>query len=104
MKNKNNQYCRPTFFEKINKGLDIDCDMLCRGFYVELKGRNHAEICGVKRILSYTDTVLSFVTTDGIFLINGNRLYCASYRRGAVIVEGDIKSMGFDNGGRNGNT
>ena len=103
MKDKNSdKYCKPTFFEKLNKGLDIDCDMLCRGFCAELKGRNHAEICGVKRILSYIDTELSFVTSDGIFVLKGSRLYCASYRRGAVIVEGDIRSMGFDNGGDDG--
>ena len=96
--------CRPSFFEKMNKGLDIDCDMLCRGFCAELKGRNHAEICGVKRILLYTNTELSFVTSEGIFALKGKRLYCASYKRGAVIVEGEILSMGFDNGGNNGDT
>ena len=103
MRNKNDdRFCKETFFEKMNKGLDVDCDMLCRGFYAELKGRNHAEICGVKRILSYTDTALLFITSDGVFSLKGNRLYCASYNRGAVIVEGDIISMGFDNGGKDG--
>ena len=99
---KGDSFCKVTFFEKMNKGLDVDCDMLCRGFYAELKGRNHAEICGVKRILSYTDTELSFVTPDGVFSLKGNRLYCASYNRGAVIVEGNITSMGFKDGGKDG--
>ena len=104
MKDTNNEnYCRPSLFEKLNKGLDVDCDMLCRGFCAELRGRNHAEICGVRRILLYTDTELSFVTSDGIFALKGNRLYCASYKRGAVIVEGDILSMGFDRGESHGN-
>lgn len=94
--------CRAGIFERMNKGLDIDCDMLCRGFCIELKGRNHAEICGVKRILAYTDTEVAFVTSDGVFTVKGNRLYCASYKRGAVIVEGDISLLGFDNGGGNG--
>ena len=105
MKNTNkDKSCRPTIFEKMSKGLDVDCDMLCRGFCVELKGRNHAEICGVKRILVYTETEVSFVTSDGIFAIKGMRLYCSSYKRGAVIVEGNIRTMGFDNGGENGDT
>lgn len=96
--------CRPSLFEKMSKGLDVDCDMMCKGFCAELKGHNHAEICGVKRILSYTDTEVSFVTADGVFSVKGKRLYCASYKRGAVIVEGDVCLMGFDNGGVNGNS
>jgi len=88
--------------EKMSKQLDVDCDMLCRGFSAELKGRNRAEICGVKRILTYTDSEVSFVTSDGVFCIKGARLYCASYKRGAVVVEGAIASLGFENGGKNG--
>lgn len=98
----NEKNCRMGMFERMSKGLDIDCDMLCRGFCVEMRGRNHAEICGVKRILTYTDTEVAFVTSDGIFAVRGKRLYCASYKRGAVIVEGDICLLGFDNGGENG--
>lgn len=94
--------CRAGVFERMSKGLDIDADMLCKGFSVWLKGKNHAEICGVRRILVYTDENISFVTSDGIFAVNGKRLYCSSYKRGAVIVEGEILRMGFDNGGENG--
>lgn len=90
---------RPGFFEKMNKTFDVDCDMLCNGFCTEWKGRNHAEICGVKRILLYTDTEVSFVTSDGIFSVSGARLCCTAYKCNVVIVEGNIKSMYFDDGG-----
>ena len=87
------------FFEAMTKGLDIDADMLCRGFSAELKGKNRAELCGIKRILVYTDTLVSFVTADGVFFVRGERLDCISFKRGAVIVEGNIMDMGFGLGG-----
>lgn len=92
---------RAGFFEGITKGLDIDADMLCRGFCAEMKGKNRVELCGVKRILVYTDTLISFVTADGIFCVCGKRLDCISFKRGAVIVEGEIVGMGFELGGKN---
>ena len=42
--------CGQDFFERINSGLDIDCDMLVKGFRVEWRGKKRAEISGVKRI------------------------------------------------------
>lgn len=107
MKKKNNsdqtdKKRQMSVFERMSKSLDIDGDMICRGFSVELKGKNHVEICGVRRILTYADNEVSFVTSDGIFFVCGKRLYCVSYKRGAVIVEGEICHMGFDNGGKNG--
>ena len=92
---------RTGFLEGVTKGLDIDADMLCRGFSAEIKGKNRAELCGIKRILVYTDTLVSFVTADGVFGVCGKRLDCISFKRGAVIVEGEIASMGFELGGRN---
>lgn len=89
-------------FERMCKGLDIDADMLCRGFFVTLRGKNHAEICGVRRILVYTDERLSFVTADGMFDVSGRRLCCAAYKSGAVIVEGEITQMGFVDGVKDG--
>ena len=95
---------RPGFLERLNKGLDIDCDMLCRGFSLQLKGRNHAEICGVRRILTYTENKISFVTSEGVLFAEGNRLCCVSYKRGAIIVEGQITAIGFECGGHNGDS
>lgn len=92
---------RAGILEGVTKGLDIDADMLCRGFSAELKGKNRAELCGIKRILAYSDTLVSFVTADGVFMVLGRRLDCISFKRGAVIVEGEIVSMGFDCGGKN---
>ena len=100
MKEKNRD--RAGLFERMCKGLDIDADMLCRGFCVTLKGKHHAEICGTKRILEYTEERLSFITVDGVFLIWGKRLFCAAYKRGVVIVEGEILGMGFEGGGADG--
>ena len=99
-KEKNTEQ-RGGFFESLTKGLDIDADMLCRGFSAELKGRNRAELCGVKRILTYSDSLVSFVTSDGVFSVCGERLDCISFKRGAVIVEGNILKMGFCLGGDN---
>ena len=91
------------FFERISKSLDIDADMLFGGFGVSLKGKYRAEVCGVKRIMEYSDKRLTFVTADGTFFICGNRLYCSAYKNKAVIVEGEIEKMGFDMGDENGN-
>ena len=106
MKNKKNERdknCKPSFFEAVSKGLDIDADMICRGFCAELKGKHRVEVCGVKRIFTYSDVLISFVTAEGIFSVRGARLHCASFKRGAVIVEGAIYGMGFDGEGENGN-
>ena len=100
-KNEKNKLCKPSFFESVSKGLDIDADMICRGFCAELRGKHRVELCGVKRIFTYSDILISFVTADGIFSVRGARLHCASFKRGAVIVEGDICSMGFE--GEHGN-
>ncbi len=101
-KNKRAKNSRVGMFERINRRLDIDCDMLCRGFCAELRGKNHAEICGVRRIFTYTDTQISFVTADGIFSVRGQRLCCVSYKRGAIIVEGNIVGMSFEQEENNG--
>ena len=66
-------------------------------------GKYRAEVCGVKRIMEYSDKRLTFVTADGTFFICGNRLYCSAYKNKAVIVEGEIEKMGFDMGDENGN-
>ena len=95
-KNEKNKTCKPSFFESVSKGLDIDADMICRGFCAELRGKHRVELCGVKRIFTYSDVLISFVTADGIFSVRGVRLHCASFKRGAVIVEGEIFDMGFD--------
>ena len=103
-KEKVDNQSRAGLFERLNKGLDIDCDMLCRGFSLQLNGRNHAEICGVRRILIYTENKISFVTLEGVFFIEGNRLCCVSYKRGAILVEGHITDLGFECGGQNGDS
>ena len=90
------------FFERINSGLDIDCDMLVKGFMVEWRGKKRVEISGVKRIFVYTENNISFVTPDGIFCVTGRNLKCSSFKCRTAVVEGDINSLGFENGGENG--
>ena len=99
MSKKNNSAKeRAGFMERIGRELDIDCDMICRGFGVEMRGRTRAEICGARRILIYTDSQISFVTPEGIFSVLGKHLSCVSYKRGTVIVEGRLTHMGFEIG------
>ncbi|MBQ7294523.1 MAG: YabP/YqfC family sporulation protein [Clostridia bacterium] len=103
-KNTKNDASKRGFFERLNTGLDIDCDMLLRGFRAELRGKKRAEIAGVKRIYIYTREKISFVTFEGIFSIVGKDLSCSSLKCGSATVEGDVLGMGFDDGGKNGNS
>ena len=93
--------CKKSFFERLNIGLDIDCDMILKGFYAELRGKKRAEINGVRRIYVYTEEKISFVTFDGIFSVVGKGLRCSSLKCGSAVVEGNVIGFGFDNGGEN---
>ena len=87
---------RPDILERLGKALDVDCDMLCRGFSAELKGKNRAVLYGIKRIISYREEEMTFACADGVFFVRGSRLCCTVFKRGSVIVEGDIGRMGFE--------
>lgn len=81
--------------EKLNKSLDIDASLICRGFSAELRGKYRVDLCGVKRIISYSEEEISLNTVEGVLYIRGKRLSATSFKRNVIIIEGDIVTLSF---------
>lgn len=82
-------------FEKIEKRIELDADMMRSGEWIEIRGRNRAEIGGVRRILSYSDTCIQLTLKQGVLSVNGRDLECVLYRNCEVAIEGHIDTVSF---------
>ena len=83
------------FWERIDRALDVDADMLQSGIRIELRGRTGVVIEGVRKILSYTDERVDLRLADGSVSVMGERLICVFYRRGEAAVKGRIIGICF---------
>ncbi len=93
---KNKKKDKAGFLEKINKSLDVDASLLCRGFLAELRGKYRIELCGVKKILSYGEGEMVLNTVEGVLYVYGRRLSSTSFKRNVIIIEGDIVAITFE--------
>ncbi|MBR4872428.1 MAG: YabP/YqfC family sporulation protein [Clostridia bacterium] len=84
-----------TFWETVNKRLEIDGDMLCGGSLIEIKGRSRVEVGGVEKIVAYETEQVILALRKGTVSVTGARLECIFYRRGEAAVEGQIHAVSF---------
>lgn len=84
-----------TFWESVNKRLEIDGDMLCGGSLIEIKGRSRVEVGGVEKIVSYKTEQVILALRRGTVSVLGERLECIFYRHGEAAVEGRIQAVSF---------
>ena len=79
----------------IGERLEIDADTIAAGSLVEIRGRNRAEVSGVRKIASYTTERVVLVIRRGTVAVCGEGLTCVFYRSGEAAVEGNISSVCF---------
>ena len=81
--------------ERICKSLDLQPDLTERDTLVQIRGRNKTTVQGAYRIISYSPTDVRLETKKGELLISGKRLFCSSYSRGFVEIDGLINEVIF---------
>lgn len=80
---------------KIRRALDIDDLVPCED-RLEMDGTNELCVSRVGRILFYSEDEIKLALRSYDLKISGNRLYCVSYRSGAVRVSGEIRTLEFE--------
>lgn len=81
--------------EKLSRVLDIPSDVFPGTVSVYMRGRNCLEILGSGRMVCYNKNEIRLLTREGALVIKGERLFCSTYRKGAVNVRGKIASIEF---------
>ena len=85
----------PRLSEKICRYLDITPDGYSGECMIELHGRNYLGIHGSGRILVYTSEEIKIKLKKDCLRIRGKRLYCASYYKDSVCIDGLISDISF---------
>lgn len=88
-----------SFAEWASAKFDIPADLFPGAGTVEMRGRNSLTIRGCRRILKYTPTEMCFRMQKDRLCVRGKRLICTSYLYGAVVVDGEVDSVSFVEGG-----
>jgi len=86
---------RAGFREFICKTLDIQPDSLYDDTLIELRGRNKLTVRGGGRMLSYSPDEIRILVKKGELSVSGKRLFCSSYSRGFLEIDGLIKGICF---------
>ena len=97
---KRNKKCgaaesEPRLSERICRYLDITPDGYSGECMIELHGRNYLGIHGSGRILVYTPEEIKIELRKDCLRIRGKRLYCASYYKNSVCIDGQISDISF---------
>ena len=88
------------FREKFFRCLDITPDSIPGEQMIELRGRGYIKIHGGGRLLEYTDGKITVKRKKDSVSVDGERLRCVSYHPEAIIIEGRIFSVRFEEGGK----
>ena len=86
---------RASLKEKICRSLDLYPDALGNDAVIEIRGRNRVNVQGKLRMISYSLTEIRLLTKNGELDIIGSRLFCSSYSKGNLIIDGKISSVSF---------
>ena len=81
--------------EKLCRYLDITPDGYSDDGMIELRGRNYMMIHGRGKILSYTPEEIRIKLKGDCLTVRGKRLYCASFYKDSVGIEGLICNVSF---------
>ena len=87
---------KPTFKEKLCRRLDIQPDVFLGESMIEIRGKNSVCVRGGCYILVYRPDEIVLALRDYNIAIRGRRLICTSYNAGAVIVDGLVGSISFE--------
>ncbi len=93
---ENPEGTKPTFKEKLCRRLDIQPDVFLGESMIEIRGKNSVCVRGGCYILVYRPEEIVLAFKDHNVAIRGERLICTSYNAGAVIVDGHIGGVSFE--------
>lgn len=84
--------------ERLCRMLDISPEALPYGYSAEIQGRSLVKVRGGGKILLYTasEIKISLPKKGGVLSVKGCCLSCSSYNRGALGIEGKIRSLDFE--------
>ena len=82
--------------ERLCHALDIKPDIFLGETLIELRGRNSLTVQGGGGITVYGESEIRFKLRRGELSVKGERLACASFERGAAVVDGNIFSVSFE--------
>lgn len=86
------------FRERVCRCLDIPPDSIPGEQMIELRGRGYIKIHGGGRLLEYTPERITVKRKKDRVSVDGKRLRCVSYHPEAIIIEGRISSVCFEEG------
>lgn len=86
----------PRMRERLCHALDIQPDIFLGETLIELRGRNSLTVRGGGGITAYGEGEIRFKLRRGELSVKGERLACASFERGAAVVDGNIFSVSFE--------
>lgn len=95
MKKKRKESNGEQMSERLCRYLDITPDGYSREGMIELRGRNSMKLHGRGRILSYTPEEIKIKLKKDCLTVRGKRLYCASFYKDSVGIEGLISDISF---------
>lgn len=97
MSNENKRF---SFGERISRLLDVPADVCGDRLTVELRGRRHLLVCGVRGILEYSGERIRLSLPDGEVCVDGHGLSMTAYYRGQTGIDGEIAAVSFPRGDR----
>ena len=86
---------RVGFSEFVCKSLDIQPDVFVNDTLIEIRGRNKLTVRGGGKMLSYSPDEIRLLLKKGELRIEGKRLFCGSYSKGFIEIDGLINSVCF---------
>ena len=87
---------KPTLKEKLCRRFDIQPDIFSGESMIEIRGKNSVCVRGGCYILVYRPEEIVLAFKDHNLVIRGERLICTSYNASAVIVDGHIRCVSFE--------
>lgn len=88
----------PRIRERLCHAFDIKPDIFLGETLIELRGRNSLTVRGGGGITEYGDREIRFKLKEGELSVKGERLSCASFEKGAAVLDGNIFSVSFEEG------
>lgn len=88
----------PRIRERLCHAFDIKPDIFLGETLIELRGRNSLTVRGGGGITEYGDREIRFKLEEGELSVKGERLSCASFEKGAAVLDGNIFSVSFEEG------
>ena len=88
----------PRMRERLCHAFDIKPDIFFGETLIEMRGRNSLTVRGGGGITEYGDREIRFKLREGELSVKGERLSCASFEKGAAVLDGNIFSVSFEEG------